>query len=64
MYLCICNNVREQDKDKYHLIGTQCGKCVALIDKSQLLQNGQTNPVEKFSPPEFQLNNNVNVKPI
>tara|TARA_X000000950_G_scaffold253338_1_gene316232 strand:+ start:427 stop:600 length:174 start_codon:yes stop_codon:yes gene_type:complete len=28
MYLCICNAVGEKDYDKYHLIGTQCGKCV------------------------------------
>lgn len=29
MYLCICNNVREGDTEKYHLIGTNCGKCIS-----------------------------------
>ena len=28
MYLCICNAVGEKDSERYHLIGTQCGKCV------------------------------------
>jgi len=27
MYLCVCNNVKTGDTDKYHLIGTNCGKC-------------------------------------
>lgn len=27
MYLCICNAVKQGDKDRYHLIGTCCGKC-------------------------------------
>jgi bacterioferritin-associated ferredoxin len=28
MYLCICNAVKEGDAARYHLIGTNCGKCV------------------------------------
>jgi bacterioferritin-associated ferredoxin len=28
MYLCVCNAVKEGDKDRYHLIGTCCGNCV------------------------------------
>ena len=28
MYLCICNAVGDKDFHRYHLIGTQCGKCV------------------------------------
>jgi len=27
MYLCICNNVKEGDLERYHLIGTSCGRC-------------------------------------
>ena len=28
MYLCICHAVRESDYARYHLIGTNCGKCI------------------------------------
>jgi len=28
MYLCICNAVGDKDFDRFHLIGTGCGKCV------------------------------------
>ena len=28
MYLCICNAVKKGDTGQYHLIGTNCGKCV------------------------------------
>lgn len=27
MYLCICNDVKSGDVDKYHLIGNDCGRC-------------------------------------
>jgi hypothetical protein len=27
MILCLCENVKEGDYDRYHLIGTVCGKC-------------------------------------
>jgi len=27
MVICICNNVRTGETDRYHLIGTNCGKC-------------------------------------
>ena len=38
MILCICNNVRQKDKDRYHLIGTNCGKCI----KQRTNENVQT----------------------
>jgi hypothetical protein len=28
MILCICNGVRSSDLDRYHLIGTRCGRCI------------------------------------
>lgn len=28
MYKCICHAVKESDVDRYHLIGTKCGKCL------------------------------------
>lgn len=28
MYICICNAVKEGDKERYHLIGTNCGRCM------------------------------------
>ena len=28
MFKCICHNVRDGDVDRYHLIGTKCGKCL------------------------------------
>jgi hypothetical protein len=28
MYLCICKAVGDKDFDRFHLIGTGCGKCV------------------------------------
>ena len=31
MILCICNAVKSSDIDKYHLIGTECGKCMQTI---------------------------------
>lgn len=33
MYICICNAVKEGDKDRYHLIGTNCGKCIQKKEK-------------------------------
>jgi len=33
MYLCICHAVKEGDKDRYHLIGTTCGKCKEAKEK-------------------------------
>jgi bacterioferritin-associated ferredoxin len=33
MYLCICNNVKQGEHDKYDLIGTRCGKCIMNIEK-------------------------------
>lgn len=35
MYLCICNAVKEGDKDRYHLIGTNCGKCKETNKKEE-----------------------------
>lgn len=37
MYICLCNNVKEGQTDKYHLIGTNCGKCLmdSLIVKKK-----------------------------
>jgi bacterioferritin-associated ferredoxin len=29
MYLCVCHAVKQEDTDRYHLIGTQCGRCLA-----------------------------------
>lgn len=31
MILCICNNVKSFETHKYHLIGTNCGKCMQTI---------------------------------
>lgn len=28
MILCVCHAVRSGEKDRYHLIGTKCGKCL------------------------------------
>ena len=28
MFKCICHAVREGEFEKYHLIGTKCGKCI------------------------------------
>ena len=28
MYICICHAVKEGDTERYHLIGTSCGKCI------------------------------------
>lgn len=28
MYKCICHAVTDGDVDRYHLIGTKCGKCL------------------------------------
>ncbi len=28
MFKCICHAVREGETDRYHLIGTKCGKCL------------------------------------
>jgi bacterioferritin-associated ferredoxin len=35
MYLCICNAVKQGEVDKYHLIGTKCGKCVENCPKEK-----------------------------
>jgi len=32
MYLCICNAVKQGDIDRYHLIGTNCGKCKSALE--------------------------------
>jgi bacterioferritin-associated ferredoxin len=44
MYLCICNAVKQGDVDRYHLIGTKCGKCVEKCSK-----NGQPQLKNIFS---------------
>jgi len=41
MYICICNEIKETDQSKYHLIGTKCGKCVSdgddqVFDRQQI----------------------------
>tara|TARA_Y100000022_G_C13174349_1_gene340210 strand:+ start:330 stop:527 length:198 start_codon:yes stop_codon:yes gene_type:complete len=33
VYLCLCNNVRESDIEKYHLIGKNCGICLKNAQK-------------------------------
>ena len=39
MLLCICNQVREADAERYHLIGTNCGRCIGLIHYEQVKGN-------------------------
>jgi len=36
MYLCICNAVKQEDKEKYYLIGTCCGKCIQKEEKKNV----------------------------
>ena len=39
MILCICNNVRQGDYDRYHLIGTKCGRCKMIEVNGKLMEN-------------------------
>lgn len=49
MYLCICNNVKEGEIEKYHLIGTNCGKCIS--DGGVLDSTGNASIVENRQVP-------------
>ena len=35
MYICICHAVKEGDTERYHLIGTSCGKCIQSIPEEE-----------------------------
>lgn len=34
MILCLCNSVKSEEKERYHLIGTKCGKCKMALDNA------------------------------
>ena len=34
MILCLCNSVKSEEKERYHLIGTKCGRCKMALDNA------------------------------
>jgi len=53
MILCICNNVRQGDYDRYHLIGTNCGRCKMIEVNNRFMDNDVHRFLKNLLDPEM-----------
>jgi len=53
MILCICNNIRSGEYDKYHLIGTKCGRCKMIEVNGKLMENDVLQFLRNLLDPEM-----------
>jgi bacterioferritin-associated ferredoxin len=51
MYKCICHAVTDGDVDRYHLIGTKCGKCLECPMGKKMLKKFKKKNKKLMTPP-------------